>query len=198
MHGRVRAWSRSTAQQTATTAVGLQLGSDDGFDGTIGFDGEHSCASTTWRDPFATASVVWSRLADGASARRCKSRAARGRRIRRAIASLRHPPDLRPGAIVPPWSSARSECAGWDHAAIAGAVIASRRVAPRSEPPRRQPTATPTTGRASRDGVGLLTPALPLSQEHGRQARANRALRSGRISAIRMTSIFPLAGLAVA
>ena len=39
MHGRVRAWSRSTAQQTATTAVGLQLGSDDGLDGTIGFDG---------------------------------------------------------------------------------------------------------------------------------------------------------------
>ena len=42
MHGRVRAWSRSTAQQTATTAVGLELGSDDGLVGTIGFDGRQS------------------------------------------------------------------------------------------------------------------------------------------------------------
>jgi hypothetical protein len=31
------------AQQTATTAVGLDLGGHDGLDGTIGFDGEHSC-----------------------------------------------------------------------------------------------------------------------------------------------------------
>jgi len=30
------------AQQTATTAVGLELGSDDGLDGTIGFDGMRS------------------------------------------------------------------------------------------------------------------------------------------------------------
>jgi len=44
MHGRVRACSRSTAQRTATTAVGLELGSDDGLDGTIGFDGEQSSA----------------------------------------------------------------------------------------------------------------------------------------------------------
>jgi hypothetical protein len=36
------ACSRSTAQQTATTAVGLELGSDDGLDGTIGFDGTQS------------------------------------------------------------------------------------------------------------------------------------------------------------
>ena len=42
MHGHVRARSRSTAQQTATTAVGLELGSDDGLDGTIGFDGNQS------------------------------------------------------------------------------------------------------------------------------------------------------------
>ena len=34
-HGRVRACSRSTAQQTATTAVGLELGSHDGLDGTM-------------------------------------------------------------------------------------------------------------------------------------------------------------------
>jgi hypothetical protein len=31
------------AQQTATTAVGLELGSEDGLDGTIGFNGERSC-----------------------------------------------------------------------------------------------------------------------------------------------------------
>jgi hypothetical protein len=43
MHGHVGARSRSTAQQTATTAVGLELGSDDGLDGTIGFDGQRSC-----------------------------------------------------------------------------------------------------------------------------------------------------------
>ena len=41
-HGRVRVCSRSTAQQTATTAAGLELGSDDGLDGTIGFDGNQS------------------------------------------------------------------------------------------------------------------------------------------------------------
>jgi hypothetical protein len=39
MHGRVLACSRSTVQQTATTAVGVELGSDDGLDRTIGFDG---------------------------------------------------------------------------------------------------------------------------------------------------------------
>ena len=43
-----------SAQQTATTAVGLDLGSDDGLDGTIGFDGEQSCAATGRRDRFAT------------------------------------------------------------------------------------------------------------------------------------------------
>ena len=43
VYGRVRACSRSTAQQTATTAVGLELGSEDGLNGTIGFDGERSC-----------------------------------------------------------------------------------------------------------------------------------------------------------
>ena len=42
MQGRVRADSRSTAEQTATTAVGLEPGSHDGLDGTIGFDGKHS------------------------------------------------------------------------------------------------------------------------------------------------------------
>ena len=30
-------------QRTATTAAGLELGSDDAVDGTIGFDGKHSC-----------------------------------------------------------------------------------------------------------------------------------------------------------
>jgi hypothetical protein len=42
MHGRVRAGSRSMAQQTATIAVRLELGSHDGLDGTIGFDGMRS------------------------------------------------------------------------------------------------------------------------------------------------------------
>jgi hypothetical protein len=40
VYGRVRACSRSTAQQTATTAGGLELGGHDGIDGTIGFDGK--------------------------------------------------------------------------------------------------------------------------------------------------------------
>jgi hypothetical protein len=34
-HGRVRAWSRSTVEQTVTTAVGLKLGSDDGPTGRL-------------------------------------------------------------------------------------------------------------------------------------------------------------------
>jgi hypothetical protein len=34
-------------QQTATTAVGLELGSDDGLDGTIGFDGRDRAAWAT-------------------------------------------------------------------------------------------------------------------------------------------------------
>jgi len=43
MHGRVRACSKfDLAQQTAATAVGLELGSHDGLDGTIGFDGTRS------------------------------------------------------------------------------------------------------------------------------------------------------------
>jgi hypothetical protein len=50
----VRACSRSTAQQTATTAGGLELGGHDGIVGTIGFGGKHSCVSTSWRHPFAT------------------------------------------------------------------------------------------------------------------------------------------------
>ena len=54
MHARVRAYSRSTAEQTATTAVGLEPGSSDGLDGTIGFDGEQSCAAAGRRDRFAT------------------------------------------------------------------------------------------------------------------------------------------------
>ena len=54
MHMHVRACSRSTAQQTATTAGGLELGGHDGIDGTIGFDGKHSCGAGGGRDRFAT------------------------------------------------------------------------------------------------------------------------------------------------
>ena len=64
MHGCVRACSRSTAQQTATTAVGLELGSHDGLDGTIGFDGQQSCCTGGPRDRNATHSVVLPRAAD--------------------------------------------------------------------------------------------------------------------------------------
>ena len=46
------------AQQTATTTVALELGSDDGLDGTIGFDGEQSCAAAGRRDRFATTAAV--------------------------------------------------------------------------------------------------------------------------------------------
>ena len=35
------------APQTATTAVGLQLGGEDGVDGTIGFDGQERAAVPT-------------------------------------------------------------------------------------------------------------------------------------------------------
>ncbi len=58
VHGRVRACSRSTAQQTATTAVGLELGSEEGLDDTIGFDGERSRDPPSWRDRYATARTV--------------------------------------------------------------------------------------------------------------------------------------------
>ena len=45
MHSRVRACSGSMARQTATTAFALELGSEEGLDGTIGFDGTRSrCA----------------------------------------------------------------------------------------------------------------------------------------------------------
>jgi hypothetical protein len=35
----------SMAQQTAATVVGLELGSEDGLDGTIDFDGDHVCGA---------------------------------------------------------------------------------------------------------------------------------------------------------
>ena len=40
MRARVRACPRLTARQTAMTPVGLELGSDDGRERTIGLDGE--------------------------------------------------------------------------------------------------------------------------------------------------------------
>ena len=49
MHMHVRACSRSTAQQTATTAGGLELGGHEGIDGTIGFE----TASTRVSEPLA-------------------------------------------------------------------------------------------------------------------------------------------------
>ena len=64
MYGRVGACSRSTAQQTAAIAAGLELGSHDGLDGTIGFAGEHSCASVSWRDRYATPAAVSPGAAD--------------------------------------------------------------------------------------------------------------------------------------
>ena len=59
MHGRVHACSRSTAQQTATTAVGLELGGDDGLDGTIGFDGARSRGVGHRDDSFSSRARVW-------------------------------------------------------------------------------------------------------------------------------------------
>jgi hypothetical protein len=53
-HGRgVRACSRSTTQQTATTAVGLELGSHDALDGTIGCDGTRSRGGGHCDDSFS-------------------------------------------------------------------------------------------------------------------------------------------------
>ena len=86
MHGRVRACSRSTAQQTGTTAVGLELGSHDGLDGTIGFDGEHSCGSGNWRDRMPRAQLSSRARRTTASPRGSASRSAPGRR---------HPPRYR-------------------------------------------------------------------------------------------------------
>ena len=57
-HDGACACSKSTAQQTVTSAVGPELGSDDGLDGTIGFDGKRSCASADRRDRFATYSIA--------------------------------------------------------------------------------------------------------------------------------------------
>jgi hypothetical protein len=42
MHDLVRACSKSAARQTATTVIRLELGSNDGVGGTIGFDGRRS------------------------------------------------------------------------------------------------------------------------------------------------------------
>ena len=64
MHDLVRACSKSTAEQRATTAVRLELGSDDGLAGTIGFDGEHSRAGAGQRDPFATRGAAFPCTAD--------------------------------------------------------------------------------------------------------------------------------------
>jgi hypothetical protein len=58
MHGRVRACSRSMAQQTTTTVVGLELDSDTGLDGTIDFDGQRSRHSDSARDRIATNSIM--------------------------------------------------------------------------------------------------------------------------------------------
>jgi len=63
MRARVRACWRLTAQQTATIAVGPELGSDDGRERTIGFDGEQSCAAAGRRDRFATHAITPHRLA---------------------------------------------------------------------------------------------------------------------------------------
>jgi hypothetical protein len=46
------------AQQTGTTAVGLELGSEDGLDATIGFDGERSRDPRSGRDRNATIWIV--------------------------------------------------------------------------------------------------------------------------------------------
>jgi hypothetical protein len=43
-----------------------------------------------------------------------------------------------------------------------------------------RPSASPAPGGVSRDGVGLLAPALLLRRERGHQPRANRGFRSGR------------------
>ena len=48
----------SMAQQTATTAVGLELGSEDRLDEAIGFDGERSRDPPSWRDRNATPGPV--------------------------------------------------------------------------------------------------------------------------------------------
>ena len=58
VQGGVRACSRSRAQQTATTAVGLELGSEDGLDGTIAFDGKQSRDEASKRDRFSMKAFV--------------------------------------------------------------------------------------------------------------------------------------------
>jgi len=76
---------KSMAQQTAPTAVGLEVGSDDGLDGTIGLDGEQSCAAAGRRDRFATPAIT-------PSARRSRSLSAPGHfAVRRALRRLECP-----------------------------------------------------------------------------------------------------------
>jgi len=75
---------------------------------------------------------------------------------------------------------------------------ASMGVSPRSRPLRRRPTVTPAAVGASRDGVGLLTPARLLRQQRGRQARADLVFRAAESRNTGAASIFPLVLLAVA
>jgi hypothetical protein len=61
MQAGVPACSRSTAQQTPTTAAELELGSDDGLDGTIGFDGNQLRDEASSRDRFSMKAFVRAR-----------------------------------------------------------------------------------------------------------------------------------------
>jgi hypothetical protein len=130
--------------------------------------------------PLAKDSVVSPRLADGCFARRMQEPSHSGPAPCAALLLFSGiGRALRPEAIVRARPTALSRCAESDHAAIAGPTIASMRLSPRSLFPAR-PTATPAAVGASRDRVELLTRALLLPQERGRQARADRDFRCGR------------------
>ena len=117
MHGRVRACSESTGQQTATTAVGLELGSDDGLDGTIGFDGTRSRGVGHRDDSFssATARSALSQWRPSATSRGCgasRNRASRRSDRRSASASPSSPRDPRNRDCRMPSSGAKRTEAG--------------------------------------------------------------------------------------
>ena len=85
-HGRVRACSRSTAPQTATIAVGLELGSHDGFDGTMASTTRDRASPATRTTAFAVSPPRLARLQRRRSGRPGSGRAwyARTRIWRRA------------------------------------------------------------------------------------------------------------------
>ena len=133
MHGHASVLARdSMAQQTATTAVGLELGGDDGLDGTIGLEGTRSRCVGHRDDSFSSRAGARRAIA---MATFCKSRLSsiaspadeRFRPNSAVRLPLTAPPARRSHfrrAIVPTAASRRCLCHGCDSRADREAVTA--------------------------------------------------------------------------